>query len=179
MIYRHEGARKPDARPETCPSCGEAGCVCLHGSYSRGITRWLRQMRRPVARKMLIDRVRCKRCGKTHALLPTEVIPYTVLCVELCLQIAIALRKSRKVSRVAADSFRASVTTCRGLLRDAERLAEALGCALDALDEALADASRDACAFAARFAATHGTAPFSHVRVVVDESCLCVEPPHT
>lgn len=179
MIYRHAVARKQCARPETCPSCGEAGCVCFHGSYTRRVTRWDRRGRRPVAMRITVDRVRCRCCGKTHALLPTEVIPYMALSVELCVRIVLALRASRGVSREAAASFLTSVTTCRGLLRDAERLAEALGCALDGLDKALAEASRDACALAARFAATHGTAPFSHVRVVVDESCLYVGPPHT
>lgn len=177
MLYRHAVARKLAALPDACPSCGERGCLRRHGYYLRGVVRW--RGGAPVAERMAVARVRCRRCGKTHALLPTSVVPYSALSVEVCVRIVLAARRARSVSRRVAAAFDVSVTACRRLLADAARLAEALGCALEGLDEALAHASRDACALAARFAATHGTAPFSHVGVAVDGSCLCVVPPHT
>ena len=53
-----------------CPYCGHSGCLIKHGTYTRrlkvgGILIVLR-----------IQRVRCKECGKTHAVVPTCIVPY-------------------------------------------------------------------------------------------------------
>lgn len=48
--------------PRECPAC--KGCLTKHGAYGRktGVS--------------LVPRMRCKGCGKTHAVLPHFLAPY-------------------------------------------------------------------------------------------------------
>ncbi|MBR3314650.1 MAG: hypothetical protein IKG18_10985, partial [Atopobiaceae bacterium] len=118
---------------------------------------------RAVESSVRLSRVRCTRCGATHALIPTSLVAYSPYSVLLCVHVVLLVRASRGLSREAAARFHASLTTCRRLASDAARLAEALDCAISSLGAELAAACRDACALAERFAARHGTTPFSAV----------------
>ena len=53
----------------TC-SCGHSACLSIHAYYTRGVflPDGVYQLR--------ICRVRCSECGKTHALLPSSLVPY-------------------------------------------------------------------------------------------------------
>ena len=58
-------------------SCGHAGCLIRHGHYTRGL-------KTPSGTIHLrILRVKCKICGRTHALLPDMVVPYSQLPADL------------------------------------------------------------------------------------------------
>lgn len=58
-------------------SCGHAGCLVRHGYYSR------RLKTRQGTIVLRILRVRCKECGRTHAILPEIVVPYSQIPADL------------------------------------------------------------------------------------------------
>lgn len=54
----------------TC-TCGRAGCLCVHGYYTRSF-------KTPDGKISLrICRLRCQECSRTHALLPSVIVPYS------------------------------------------------------------------------------------------------------
>ena len=64
----------------TCP-CGHAGCLSIHGYYSRYI-------KTPDGKlKFRICRVICQCCGHTHAILLSSMVPYSQ--ISLCDQLSI------------------------------------------------------------------------------------------
>ena len=52
-------------------SCGKSGCLILFGKYERQV----KYMSRSIS--IEIQRVRCRECGRTHALLPSLLVPYS------------------------------------------------------------------------------------------------------
>lgn len=52
-------------------SCGHSACLNIHGSYTRGIKYEDKTIR------LCICRVKCSICGRTHALLPSSLVPYS------------------------------------------------------------------------------------------------------
>lgn len=59
----------------TCPSCNSIGTLIKHGFYSRRIKI------NNVIKNLTVLRVKCKECGKTHAVLPSFVIPYLLTSI--------------------------------------------------------------------------------------------------
>ncbi len=55
---------------KTCPKCGVAGNYTGHGGYER----WLDDG--SGARRVRVNRVMCRSCGKTHALIWHDMVPY-------------------------------------------------------------------------------------------------------
>lgn len=58
-------------------SCGHAGCLVRHGYYRR------RLKTREGTIVLCILRVKCKECGRTHAILPELVVPYSQIPADL------------------------------------------------------------------------------------------------
>ena len=58
-------------------SCGHAGCLVRHGYYRR------RLKTRQGTIVLCILRVKCKECGRTHAILPELVVPYSQVPADL------------------------------------------------------------------------------------------------
>mgnify|MGYP007101894904 CR=1 FL=1 len=51
-------------------TCGRSACLSLHAYYRRGVLLPEGEIR------LRICRVRCSECGRTHALLPSSLVPY-------------------------------------------------------------------------------------------------------
>ena len=68
MLRDCEPGRKTSAKK--CPHCGAAGNYAGHGSYER----WLDDG--GGARRVRVDRVKCLSCGRTHALIWKDMVPY-------------------------------------------------------------------------------------------------------
>lgn len=68
MLRDCEPGRKTS--DEACPHCGAAGNYSGHGGYER----WFDDG--DGARRVRVDRVRCLSCGKTHALIWKDMVPY-------------------------------------------------------------------------------------------------------
>lgn len=58
-----------------CPSCHCTGSIVRHGYYCRTI------YINGIKYRICILRIKCKKCGKTHAVLPSFVIPYIQLSI--------------------------------------------------------------------------------------------------
>lgn len=58
-------------------SCGHAGCLVRHGYYNRHLKT------RQETFILRILRVKCKECGRTHAILPELVVPYSQIPADL------------------------------------------------------------------------------------------------
>ena len=52
-------------------TCGRSGCLTIHGYYTRFLK--VEDSEIPLS----ICRVKCSHCGKTHALLPSQLVPYS------------------------------------------------------------------------------------------------------
>ena len=54
-----------------CPGCHKSGCLVYYGSYTRQVK---------LSGKLIqlsIQRVKCKECGRTHAILISIIVPYS------------------------------------------------------------------------------------------------------
>ena len=58
-----------------CPCCGHTGTT-VHGYYER-------KLKTPAGKiTLLIKRIRCSFCGKTHAILPSTIVPYSQISMK-------------------------------------------------------------------------------------------------
>ena len=70
-------------------NCGKKGCLIKHGFYTRDVV----IIDNSFSIKVL--RVRCSSCGKTHAILPHLIVPYSRLALDLIL-LLIRTKQSNK-----------------------------------------------------------------------------------
>jgi predicted RNA-binding Zn-ribbon protein involved in translation (DUF1610 family) len=84
-----------------CKSCGYEGMLHRHGYYSRNV------ITKHYIKRINILRVKCPSCGKTHAILPSFLIPYyqySLECIFECIYMSFAFKNS--YSQIV-DCFRA------------------------------------------------------------------------
>ena len=65
-----------------CPSCHHAGNMVIHGYYHR----WAKSFQNTF--RLRIRRLKCRECGKTHAILPSSLVPYCQVSTDAQIQIA-------------------------------------------------------------------------------------------
>jgi len=63
--------------PDTCPNCQTSGCLIRWGTYERSARTG------DVEYRILVQRVRCKACGRTHSLLPDFLHPHRHYVIRL------------------------------------------------------------------------------------------------
>lgn len=78
-------------------SCGHSGCLNIHGYYKRRVKThegsfWL-----------VVCRVKCSVCGKTHAILPSSLIPYSQIPLVCCCQVISDLCSSSNINSVCEN----------------------------------------------------------------------------
>ena len=57
-------------------TCGHSGCLTIHGYYTRSLKKDDSEI------TLSIFRVKCSHCGKTHALLPSQIVPYSQVSLQ-------------------------------------------------------------------------------------------------
>ena len=77
-----------DVRCLTCPDCGQTDAVG-HGYYERYLRTALGLV------KIKVMRIKCRHCGKTHAVVPLFVVPYSWIMLRH--QVMIACDRCREV----------------------------------------------------------------------------------
>lgn len=77
----------------TC-TCGHSACLTVHAYYYRT----LKILPHPV--RMRICRVRCSVCGKTHALMPAFIVPYSQISLSDQAQIVRHYQEDRDYSAI-------------------------------------------------------------------------------
>ena len=78
MLRDCDPERKTSGRP--CPHCGAAGNFTGHGGYERNYDDGSGE------RRVRVNRVKCRSCGKTHALIWRGMVPYKLRSEGLCLR---------------------------------------------------------------------------------------------
>lgn len=57
-------------------TCGHSGCFTIHGYYTRSLKEGDSEI------TLSVCRVKCSHCGKTHALLPSQLVPYSQVSLQ-------------------------------------------------------------------------------------------------
>ena len=57
-------------------TCGRSGCLTIHGRYTRSLKEEDSEI------TLSICRVKCSHCGRTHALLPSQLVPYSQVSLQ-------------------------------------------------------------------------------------------------
>jgi len=83
MLRCPDSSRK--LNEQVCPNCGARGNFKNHGYYKRSLVKLILGF--VVDYFITIKRVRCCSCGKTHALIPIDVVPYCHHSITLVTQI--------------------------------------------------------------------------------------------
>lgn len=86
----------------TCPHCGHTG-MTVHGYYERNVKYSC------VLFTLLVARVKCKFCGKTHAILPDTLIPYSSIPIDDTVEIITADTMER-IEEILTDNTCLDIT---------------------------------------------------------------------
>ena len=93
-------------------SCGHSGCLALYGSY----TRYIKTDGGKI--KIRIRRLRCRDCGRTHALLPTSIVPYSQVLLKDQVQVIQGHRAGKSLTAVLYSNFSVDEGNARRILRN-------------------------------------------------------------
>jgi len=83
-----------------CSNCGYAGNLHRHASYQRTV------ICRYITTRITIQRVICPDCGKTHALIPSDLIPYFQHTLETILKLLELIKIKKQSYSKIIKSFR-------------------------------------------------------------------------
>ena len=107
IAYYYESVKKKDVIQAECNYCHCHGNCIRYGSYSRNYVLCPDELISHHGNQIRIQRIFCKHCGHTHALLPEEIIPYmqfNVVFVFLVLFLYYARPNGDKVSSICKDA---------------------------------------------------------------------------
>lgn len=80
----------------TC-SCKHSGCLHIHGYYKRKVKTHFGSF------MLSVCRLKCSACGKTHALLPSSIVPYSQITLVCCCWIISSFQNSENINSVCED----------------------------------------------------------------------------
>jgi predicted RNA-binding Zn-ribbon protein involved in translation (DUF1610 family) len=83
-----------------CSNCGYAGNLHRHASYQRNV------ICKSITARIRIQRVICPDCGKTHALIPSDLIPYFQHTLETILNLLELINIKKQSYSEIIKSFR-------------------------------------------------------------------------
>lgn len=75
-------------------TCGRSGCLTIHGYYTRSLKEEDSEI------TLSICRVKCSHCGRTHALLPSQLVPYSRVSLQEQAAILSAYEDSRDFEQI-------------------------------------------------------------------------------
>jgi hypothetical protein len=98
--YKKEKYTKEFFTGTECPGCFAVGRFTLHGSYERHIVYF--ENKKLVHKQLDIKRIRCRSCGRTHAVMPGDLTPYRLLSLYVLLYIlTVCITKKFSVLKLA------------------------------------------------------------------------------
>ena len=95
-----------------CPCCGHCGCLIKHGRY----TRWLKSGGEELEERS-IQRVRCKECGVTHAVVPMYIVPYQWEMLKVQIKILLHWLRDRNYQEVMEKNHLIDESTVQAVIR--------------------------------------------------------------
>ena len=94
---------------ERCPHCGAKGKLKPYGSYYRHMVYYTDS--KVEDKRIKVLRFKCKSCGKTHALLPDILIPYSSYTLAFKLTVLLEYFKREKTVIQICEYFGIAVST--------------------------------------------------------------------
>ena len=91
--------------------CGHSGCMIFYGHY----TRHMKLLGLFI--KLVIQRVRCSFCGKTHALIPKLIVPYSQIPREDQQEILLLCSEKKSVNPVLDRNCQIDESHVRHIIR--------------------------------------------------------------
>lgn len=92
-------------------TCGKGGCLIFYGHYHRKIKYCSDLI------DLCIQRVRCKECGTSHALIPSSVVPYSRSTLEDQQEILLCFDAGRPFHHVLARNYLIDESNARYIVR--------------------------------------------------------------
>ena len=93
-------------------SCGCSGCLAPYGSYTRHIKNDDGRI------KIRVRRLRCRDCGRTHALLPTSIVPYSQVLLKDQVQVIEGHNEGKSLTEILYSNFSVDEGNARRILRN-------------------------------------------------------------
>ena len=95
-----------------CTCCGHAGCLIKHGRYTRKLKAGGEELE-----ERSIQRVRCKECGATHAVVPTYIVPYQWEMLKVQIEILLHWLTDRNYKDVMEKNHLIDESTVQAVIR--------------------------------------------------------------
>ena len=92
-------------------SCGHSGCLGIHGYYQRKVKTQNGSF------LLVVCRVRCSVCGRTHALLPSSLVPYSQIPLVCCCQVISSLSTGGDINSVCEDYPEVDENNVKSIIR--------------------------------------------------------------
>ncbi len=96
----------------TCPNCGAKHNCTFFSSYSRNMITFENSSN--TCHNIVITRVFCNSCSRTHAILPDNLIPYGSYSLSFILTVLRAYFLGPKTITILCDYFQISISTLYG-----------------------------------------------------------------
>ena len=93
-----------------CP-CGHKDCLVHHGTYRRAVKTPSGQI------QLCICRVKCNKCGHTHAILPSSVVPYSQIPIQDQFSIITCCENKSGYSQVLSANLSLDEENIRSVIR--------------------------------------------------------------
>ncbi len=92
-------------------SCGHSGCLKIHGYYQRKVKT------HDGSFMLNVCRVKCSVCGKTHAILPSSLVPYSQIPLICCCQVISAFSAGGNINSVCGDYPQVDENNVKSIIR--------------------------------------------------------------
>lgn len=92
-------------------SCGHSGCLNVHGYYKRKVKTHEGSF------MLAVCRVKCSECGKTHAVLPSSIVPYSQIPLVCCCQVISSLNGGGNINSVCDDYPEVDENNVKSIIR--------------------------------------------------------------
>ena len=96
-------------------TCGARGCMVGYGHYSRHVKLFSKLI------TLSVQRVRCKQCGKTHAILLSCLVPYSQIPLDDQQQILICAETGSSPAQVMDKNFLIDENNVKYIIRQFRR----------------------------------------------------------
>lgn len=125
--YQNKIYQMIDFHTTICPKCNSYGTFKIHGYYKRYVTKLEDNTVEEIHLK--ICRVKCSCCNSTHAVLPSNVVPFSTYTIEIILEMIKSLIIKEDTQIYYKDDIayiNKKVLSCKNTIRRYMKIFEAL-----------------------------------------------------
>lgn len=96
-------------------TCGKSGCLIFYGHYKRNV-KFMSELI-----PLSIQRVRCRECGHTHALIPSNLVPYSQIPLTDHREIICCCSRNRPVDHILHRNYLIDESSVKYIFRQFRR----------------------------------------------------------